>query len=223
MSSIDICNVFSIGIADTIEEKDEIYKLRYKSYRHDAVIDQSEDEIFFDEYDDLSSSRIIYIAQSGKGIVGSVRFTLNKPGSTTFTSSEYLIFPDVLGPIAEKKSIVCANRLCIAPESRNKSQILAYLLAAKVFGSDYIDAEYAIAATTTNKLKFYKHLMGMEKISDTRKLPNLKRDYCLVGKNLNDNSSSVLKKLAFSLGKNFFANQFAIQEELQKFMQYKPC
>ena len=47
MSSIDICNVFSIGIADTIEEKDEIYKLRYKSYRHDAVIDQSEDEIFF--------------------------------------------------------------------------------------------------------------------------------------------------------------------------------
>ena len=223
MGHINICKVFSIGIANTDEEKQAVYRLRYQSYRHDDVIEPSHNKMFRDEYDDLPSSRIIYVEQSGKGVVGSLRFTLRTPTSTKVTSSEYKSFPDILEPIAAKQSIVCANRLCIAPESTNKSQILAYLLAAKIFGSDYIEADYAIAATTTNKLKFYKHLLGMQQISDTRKLPGLKCEYCLVGKDLKKSSAFALNRLALMLGKNFLANQFVIQQELRKFMELQPC
>lgn len=174
-----------VHLVHTPEQMREVFDLRYRAYRAEGVIADNPSRMFMDRYDLLRTSLLFGVSDGSGSLVGSMRFALQPPRSSTVDSfvstPEFLIFPDELADlVGDGELVVSGARLSIDPGHPQRSEIAMLLMCAVLHAADAIGAKWSIATARGGHIRFYRRLLGMEQICPPRRMPGLTRDYALL-------------------------------------------
>ncbi len=102
--------------ADTPEEREEIYRLRYDAYRQEDAIEPSLSRSFSDRFDDLDNAYVFGVHFDGK-LASSIRLNISTPECPELPALG--VFNDVLSPLIEaRKTIIDPTRFVVEPAHR---------------------------------------------------------------------------------------------------------
>jgi N-acyl-L-homoserine lactone synthetase len=103
---------------ETRQDKEQIYRLRYRAYLREGAIRPSESEMVTDRYDDLANNFIFGIYIQGE-LCSSIRISVLTSEWRGSPSSE--MFADLLHPELERgKLIIDPTRFVADPEKANR-------------------------------------------------------------------------------------------------------
>jgi Autoinducer synthase len=165
--------------ADSGEERQAIFRLRYEAYLREGAIDPHASESFSDSYDDVANAYLFGIYLDGE-LASSIRLHIVSKDHPS--SSSVVAFRDILLPeIDAGKTIVDSSRFVADEKLSRLHRGLPYIttrlgwLAAR-----YFRAEHALAPVRPEHQAFYGRVFGHRTICGPRAYPGLKFPPCLM-------------------------------------------
>lgn len=154
-------------LANTAEEREAIYRLRYEAYVREGALRPKGDARLQDAYDDLDSTWVFGVRIDGE-LASSVRLHVSTDGSAEFPAAD--IFPEIIGPELKARRVIidptrfvadanCARRFTELPYVTLR---LAYMAAA------HFEADYVLATVRTEHQAFYKRIFGHKPVCPPR-------------------------------------------------------
>jgi N-acyl-L-homoserine lactone synthetase len=191
MNSVNAASIFAQNVIDLIsrieyrraesdQDREAIFRLRYQCYLREGAIQPNETGRFEDSYDSAPNVSIFGLYLDGR-LVSSIRVhvaTAEHPVAPALT-----VFPDVLGPRIERgEVIVDPTRFVVDHDESRQHPGLAYAtVRLGMLASEHADADYALATVRTEHRAFYRRLLCMEPVGEPRAYPNLKDPINLMG------------------------------------------
>jgi N-acyl-L-homoserine lactone synthetase len=165
--------------ADTEEEKEAIYRMRYAAYLREGAIAANALKELSDRYDELPNAYTFGIYLGDK-LAGSIRVcvaTREHPLTPAMS-----VFSDVLMPEVERgKTIIDPNRFVTDPDATRAVPELPYLAVRLGFiACEYFRAEIGAATPRLEHEAFYKRVFRMERTSAPRIFPTLTKAHSLM-------------------------------------------
>ena len=166
--------------ADTPEEKEEIYRLRYDAYRHEGAIEPNLSRSFSDRFDELDNAYVFGVHFDGK-LASSIRLNVSTPQSPELPALG--VFSDVLGPLIEaRKAIIDPTRFVVEPGiARTLPKISYATVRIGWMACEFFDVDWVLATVRTEHQAFYKRLFGHKALCKARPYPTLKKPISLMG------------------------------------------
>ncbi len=165
--------------ADTPEEREAIFELRYRAYLREGCIAPNFVRRFADPVDDQDNTWIfgVYIDDI---LASSIRLTVNMPGVDDLPALH--VFADVLAPeMKAGKTIIDPTRFVADRECSRRYPELPYVtLRLPWVALEYFQADYMLAAVRSEHQAFYKRLWGHQEICAPRPYPNLQKPISLM-------------------------------------------
>lgn len=152
--------------------RDEVFALRYRSYRKEAAIPANDAEAFEDEFDH-QSNHILWALTSDERVVGSIRTTWFEPGANEAIPEMHAYSDEMARVVPRDARVLSGNRLVTDPDLSLVSAQFVVLLLRHHMMVAMLRADWAVAAARTNHLAFYRRLLGLEKASDAKVYPGL--------------------------------------------------
>jgi hypothetical protein len=107
---IEVLDQVDYRLAETEEDKDEIYRLRYRAYLNEGTIESNRDRKVTDRFDDLPNTWIFGVYLDGM-LASSLRISIASPEWPDTPSVS--VFPEILRPeLASGKVMVDPTRFC---------------------------------------------------------------------------------------------------------------
>ena len=156
---------------ETREEKDQLYLMRYKAYRHGELIPPSKSERYSDRYDDAPNALTFGIYVDGE-LCSSVRLhVLTSEQRMSYTTD---LFGDVLHPRLDRGEVfIDPARFVANPEKAQRFPELPYLtLRLAYLACEYFNADTGLALVRPGHQSFYRRIFLHETIAETRPFPN---------------------------------------------------
>jgi hypothetical protein len=167
-------------LAETKEDRQAIYRLRYECYLREGAIKPNKSGLFKDKYDNAPNVWIfgIYL---GDRLASSIRIHAATREHPISPGME--VFGDVLGPRVEAGEIIIdPTRLVVDHEMSRLHPGLAYAtVRLGMLASEYCHGDFALATVRTEHRAFYKRLLAMDPIGEPRPYPGLKKPINLMG------------------------------------------
>src|ERR1700749_761763 len=140
---------------ETPEQKDQLYSMRYKAYRHGALIPPSHGERYCDRLDDAPKAYTCGIYVDGDLCSSLRRHVLPPEQRMSFTTE---LFGDVLHPRLDKGEVfVDPARFVADPEKARRLPKLPYLtLRLAYLACEYFDADTGLALVRPGHQAFYR-------------------------------------------------------------------
>jgi len=162
---------FSIKIANTLEEREAVYRLAYQVYRAKGYIKENGNEWLLQPID-ASPETVVFIVQDQfKNIAGSI--TLVFDGSSKLPADK--IYKDELNSLRKNgKKTTEISRLVISPDYRNSKEILVLLfnyLAIYSYRVKHYD-NLVIEVNPRHK-EYYKSILCFEEIGAEKPCPQV--------------------------------------------------
>jgi N-acyl amino acid synthase FeeM len=156
---------------ETREEKDQLYLMRYRAYRHGELIPPSESERYSDRYDDAPNALTFGIYVDGE-LCSSIR--LHVLTSERRVSHTIELFGDVLHPRLDKGEVfIDPARFVADPEKARRFPELPYLtLRLAYLACEYFNADTGLALVRAGHQGFYRRVFLHETIAEPRPFPN---------------------------------------------------
>src|ERR1700742_5171461 len=156
---------------ETPEEKDQLYSMRYKAYRHGGLIPSSEGERYSDRFDDAPNAFTFGIYIDGE-LCSSLRLHVLTPERRMSYTTE--LFGDVLHPRLDKGEIfIDPARFVADPEKAQRFPELPYLTVRLVFlACEFFNADTGLALVRATHQGFYRRVFLNETIAEPRPFPN---------------------------------------------------
>lgn len=166
-------------LAETPQEKEEIYRLRYRAYLHERTIDPNPARSISDRFDDLPNSWTFGVYFDG-ALVSSVRISVSFPEQPETPST--VVFPDLLKPaLTARKVMVDPTRFVAEPERSVRFPELPYLtLRLAYVACSYFEADLGLASVRTEHRAFYRRVFLHEPLGEPRAYPGLTKPICLM-------------------------------------------
>ena len=118
-------HVTDFRIASSTEEKENVFRFRYRSYIDENIISPISSELFSDSYDSNCNCYIFRLYLDNK-MVSTVR--LHVLSSETPVSPSYEVFSDLLDPLLDGGNVIIdPTRLATTAEAAAKYKMLPYL------------------------------------------------------------------------------------------------
>lgn len=157
---------------DKGEDLEDIYRLRYKSYRLSNMVADIPAQAIQDSLDDVSNCYKFGIYIDG-GLVSTLRLhhvSLKNP-----TSPSMMVYGDILRPmLVAGASFIDCSRFAVDPEwSLTCPQIPYLTIRLAGIGCSYFDAPYGLQTIREEHAGFYKRIFRSEKIGEKRDYPGL--------------------------------------------------
>ena len=159
-------------LANTDEEKDQIYRLRYDAYLREGAIVPNFARRLSDRYDDLDNSWIFGVFVEGR-LASSIRITVASAAEPQSPAVES--FGDVLGSELEAdKVVVDPTRFVVDRDFSRLYPNLRYattriaLMASELFRADLL-----LASVRSEHQAFYRRVFGHKVVCDARPYPTL--------------------------------------------------
>src|SRR5258708_8314543 len=92
---IELLDRVDYRLAETDEERDEIYRLRYRAYLNEEAIEPNREHRITDRFDDMPNSWIFGVYYEGV-LTSSIRISVAPPAHPEAPSMA--VFPDLLRP-----------------------------------------------------------------------------------------------------------------------------
>jgi hypothetical protein len=175
---IELLNHVDYRLAQTEEEKDEIYRLRYRAYLHEGAIEANRDRKVTDRFDDMPNSWIFGVYFDGL-LASSLRVSVASPERPDTPSMS--VFRDTLGSeLTKGKVLVDPTRFVADPARANRFLELPYLtLRLAYVACEYFHADLGLASVRAEHQAFYRRVF-LHTISPPRDYPSLIKPICLM-------------------------------------------
>jgi hypothetical protein len=156
---------------ETPEEKDQLYSMRYKAYRHGELIPPSDGQRYCDRFDDAPNAYTFGIYVDGE-LCSSLRLHVLTPEQRMSFTTE--LFGDVLHPRLDKGEVfVDPARFVADPEKARRLPKLPYLtLRLAYLACEYFDADTGLALVRPGHQAFYRQVFLHQPIAEPRQFPN---------------------------------------------------
>jgi hypothetical protein len=166
-------------LAETDEDREAIYRLRYEAYLREGAISPSLSETFSDAYDEMENVWIfgLYIDDE---LASSIRIHVTSPEHSDFPS--HSVFADLLDPeLRAGKVIVDPTRFVT---NKRLSQFYPGLPHATLrlcwLAAEHFRAEHFLVAIRTEHQAFYRRTFLHRLICDARPYPLLAKPISLM-------------------------------------------
>ena len=183
-------------LAQTPEQKDEIYRLRYRAYLREGAIRPSADERVVDQFDDAPNAWVFGVYLQGE-LCSSIRITVATPELRTSPTVE--VFGDVLHPKLDQGLVfIDSTRFVADPEKARSFPELPYVTVR--LGSTagvHFNADYGLAPVRPEHMAFYRRVFLHETWSEARLYPGLVKPVGLMAAHLPSVRERVLARYPF--------------------------
>jgi hypothetical protein len=159
-------------LAETPEEKDGIYRLRYRAYLREGAILPSESERVTDRYDDLPNNFTFGIYLHGE-LYSSIRISVLTSEWRGSPSSE--MFTDLIHPELDRgKIIIDPTRFVADPEKAKRFPELPYVTVRLGYiACGHFNAHIGLANVRPEHRAFYRKVFLQEPWGEPRLYPGL--------------------------------------------------
>jgi hypothetical protein len=169
-------------LAETPEEKDEIYRLRYRAYLREGAILPSPTERVSDHYDDAPNTWIfgVYIHDE---LYSSIRVSVVSPEWRNSPSAD--MYSDVLQPdIDSGQIIVDPTRFVADPEKAKAFPELPYVtVRLGLVACAHFHADIGLASVRAEHRAFYRKVFLQHPMGEPRLFPGLIKPVGLMAAN----------------------------------------
>jgi hypothetical protein len=157
---------------DKGEDLEDIYRLRYKSYRLSDMVPENPDHIVHDDLDEAPNCYKFGIYVDGV-LVSTLR--IHQASLTTPQSPSTTVYGDILGPMMSGGlTFVDPSRFAADPDwSRVYPQIPYLTLRLAGMACFHFDAPYCLSTIREEHAGFYKRIYCSEQIGELRNYPGL--------------------------------------------------
>jgi N-acyl-L-homoserine lactone synthetase len=165
--------------ADTPEEREAIFRLRYKAYLGEGAIAASPSERFADPLDDTSNAWIYGVHVDGE-LASSIRLHVAAPHAPELPALN--VFSDLLGPeLGSGKTIIDPTRFVADRLASRRYPELCYVTTRLAWlASEYFQTSLLLATVRTEHQAFYRRVFGHRVICDARHYPSLAKPISLM-------------------------------------------
>jgi hypothetical protein len=159
-------------LAETSEEKDEIYRLRYRAYLREGAILPSQSERVSDLYDEAPNTWIFGVHVHGE-LYSSIRVSVLTADCRTSPSSD--MYSDVIHPELDRgKIIVDPTRFVADPEKAKKFHELPYVTVRLGWvACGHFNAHLGLASVRPEHRAFYRRVFLQQPMGEPRLFPGL--------------------------------------------------
>jgi hypothetical protein len=167
-------------LAQTREEKEEIYSLRYRAYLREGAIRESLDHRVTDQYDDLDNSWIFGVYFHGE-LFGSVRINvLTRDWRSSCAADAY---GEILHPLLDRGEIIVDPARFVAdPDKIERFRELPYVTLRLAFmACEYFGASIGLALVRMEHQPFYRRVFLHRTLAEPRMFPGLLKPFGLMG------------------------------------------
>jgi N-acyl-L-homoserine lactone synthetase len=166
--------------ADTPDEREEIYRLRYDAYRQEGAIEPSLSRSFSDQFDAADNTFVFGVYYEGK-LASSIRLNIATPDCPDMPALG--VFSDILLPEIEAgKTIIDPTRFVVEPMiARTVPKISYATVRLGWMACEYFNTDWVLATVRVEHQAFYKRMFGHKAMSEARHYPSLKKPISLMG------------------------------------------
>jgi len=183
-------------LAETPEEREPIFRLRYEAYLREGAISPNASGTFSDPYDDLPNARIFGLYLDGE-LASSIRIHVTSPAHSDFPSHK--VFADLLDPELHAGQVIVDPTRFVT--SRLLSQLNPGLPHATLrlcwLAAEHFRAEHFLVAIRTEHQAFYKRTFRHRLICDARPYPLLAKPISLMTVNVAEAADQVYHRYPF--------------------------
>jgi hypothetical protein len=170
--SLEVLDQVDYRLAETEEDKDEIYRLRYRAYLNEGAIKPNGDQKTTDRFDEMPNNWIFGVYIEG-ALASSIRISLAT--SEHWNSPSVDVFPDILHPLLERgKVIVDPTRFVADPDRARRYPELPYVTVRLGYvACGYFNADIGLATVRAEHQAFYRRVFLQESLCEPRLFPGL--------------------------------------------------
>jgi hypothetical protein len=169
-------------LAVTEEERDAIYRLRYRAYLNEGAIEPHRDRKVSDRFDDLTNSWIFGVYFDDV-LASSIRISVASPANSDTPS--VAVFPDLLEPeLNEGKIMVDPTRFVAEPAREKRFPELPYLTLRLAYAAcGFFNADLGLASVRAEHQGFYRRVFMHKPLAPPREYPGLVKPISLMAVN----------------------------------------
>jgi N-acyl amino acid synthase FeeM len=175
----ELLNSVDYRLIETAEDREQIYRLRYRAYIQEGAVEPRADQRLTDRFDDLPNTWIFGIYSEGV-LASSIRVSVATPEHPTSPSVD--AFPDVLQPsLAKGKVIVDPTRFVADPLRARSARELPYLTVRLGYvACAHFNADLGLATVRADHAAFYRRVFLQEMITPPRRPPGMTKSFCVM-------------------------------------------
>ena len=176
---VEVLERVDYRLAVTPEEKNEIYRLRYRAYLNEGAIEPNPTKMTTDRFDEMPNSWVFGVYYDSV-LCSSIRITVASPEYPDTPSMD--VFGDLLYPeVAKGKVIVDPTRFVAEPFPNRRLPDLPYMTVRLAYvACNYFNADLGLATVRTEHQAFYRRVFMHESMSAARTYPGLLKPICLM-------------------------------------------
>jgi N-acyl-L-homoserine lactone synthetase len=161
------------------EERDQVYRLRYRAYLQEGAIEPNSDERIEDKFDTLPNAWIFGLYVEGT-LASSIRISVATPDSPLTPAVD--AFPEYLEPeLARGKVIVDPNRFVADPVRTKRIPELPYLTVRLGYvACGHFNADIGTATVRAEHQAFYRRVFLQDVLCAPRPYPSLTKPLSLM-------------------------------------------
>jgi hypothetical protein len=182
--------------ADTVEEREAIFRLRYEAYLREGAIPPSTNKRFCDAHDEDINAWIFGLYLDDE-LASSIR--LHVAHRKWYALPALDVFSDLLsGEIAVGRTIVDPTRFVIDRTASRRYPELCYATTRlAVLASDYFRTDLLLATVRAEHQAFYRRVFGHRLACEPRRYPSLSKPICLMALDYPLACEGLLQRLPF--------------------------
>ena len=165
--------------ADTPEDREAIYRLRYAAYLREGAIVPNASERYCDALDDTDNNWTFGVYIDGQ-LASSIRLHVATRQSPVLPALN--VFSDLLSPeIAGGKTIVDPTRFVVDRAASRRYPELCYVTTRLAWlASEFFNTNLLLATVRAEHQAFYQRVFGHRLICEPRHYPSLTKPICLM-------------------------------------------
>jgi len=167
-------------IADSLETREQVYRLRHDCYLRKGSIEARADRQFSDAYDEAPNNFSFLVRNSVPEPLATVRISVVRPDLGWTESPVRKVFGDhpAFQAVA-RQSFVEASRLCFARQARR--DVLMRLLGNMAALAELYEVEWLIACPRVEHAPIYQRMFGFRPMAEPRPYFGVKFETGLLG------------------------------------------
>jgi hypothetical protein len=180
-------------LAETPEEKEAIYRLRYRAYLREGAVKESPEQRVVDQYEDLPNAWTFGVYLHGE-LCSSVRISVLTPEWRESCSAE--AFGEILHPRLDRGEVIIDPARFVAdPDKARQFPELPYVtLRVAYMACEYFKADLGLAIVRAEHQAFYRRVFLHETIAEPRLFPGLLKPVGLMAANFTTERNKVFER-----------------------------
>lgn len=173
----EIFDQIDYRLARTDEEKEAIYRLRYRAYLTEGAIAPNAEGKTTDRFDDMPNSWVFGVYFEGV-LASSIRISVATPELPTSPSVD--VFSEILQPeLAQGKVIVDPTRFVADPDRKRMPELPYITVRLGYLACAHFNADIGLATVRAEHRAFYRRVFLQEPLSEPRLFPGLLKPVAL--------------------------------------------